>query len=48
MGEIDYLHMVDIVKTSTPKTRSGFDEISSKRIKEIVSKYPIPVYVIFR
>ena len=37
MEEIDYLYVMNIVKTLRPKVSSGFDEISSKPIKETFS-----------
>jgi len=41
--EIDYLHAMDIVKILKPKISSGFDEISSKLIKEMISNTIHPV-----
>jgi len=37
MKEIDYLPVMDIVKTLKPKIRIGFDDFSSKFIKETIS-----------
>jgi len=37
MEEIDYLYVMDLVKTLEPKISSGFDEVSSKLVKETIS-----------
>ena len=36
MEEIHYLYVMDTVKILKPKVSSGFDEISSKLIKETI------------
>ena len=36
MEEIDYLYVMDIVKTLEPKVNSGFGGVSSKLIKETI------------
>jgi len=43
MEEVDYLYMMDIVKTLKLKVSSGFDKISSKLIKETISNIIHPL-----
>ena len=43
MEEIDYFYVMDFVKTFKPKIGSGFQGISSKRIKETTSSTTRPL-----
>ena len=43
MGEIDCLHVMDIVKTLKPKISNEFDKTSSKLIKGMISNIIHPV-----
>jgi len=41
--EIHYLHVMYIIKTRNPMMSSGFDEISSKLIKQTISNIIHPL-----